>query len=107
MHLFCAVPQPPNPPGMAGSITVNSTAVTLQWKEPLGTVLSIIEYRIMYHHPARGNDSDVLIILPSHQLNITIGGLDGGQLYLFNVSAVNVNGSGLPAVYTISTPVGT
>lgn len=106
MYVSCTVPQPPDPPGIVDSIIVNSTAIMLQWMEPLTTVLNITGYQILYRHPARGNGSDILIVLPSHQINITISGLDGGQLYLFNVSAVNVNGSGLPAVYAITTPVG-
>ena len=106
MCVSCTVPQPPDPPGIVGSIIVSSTAITLQWMEPLTTVLNITGYEIMYRHPARENGNDVLIVLPGHQVNITITGLDGGQLYIFNVSAVNVNGSGLPAVYTVTTPVG-
>lgn len=107
MCVFCTAPQPPDPPSMTGSVIINSTAVTLQWREPLTTFFNITEYQIQYHHPARKNNRDILIILPGHQLNITISGLDGGELYLFNVSAVNDNGSGLPAVYMISTPIGT
>ena len=104
---LCTAPQPPGPPGMVGSNIVNSTSVTLQWTEPpLTTILNITEYQIVYRHPARENDMDILIVLPGYRLNVTIGGLDRGQLYLFNVSAVNVNGSGLPLIYTISTPIG-
>ena len=104
---FCTAPQPLDPPGMVSSNIVNSTTVTLQWTEPpLTTILNITEYWIMYRHPARENDRDILRMLPGNKLNITIGGLDGGQLYLFNVSAVNMNVSGLPLVYAISTPIG-
>ena len=103
---LCTAPQPPDPPGMVGSNIVDSTTVTLQWSEPpLTTILKITGYQIVYRHPARENDTNILIVLPK-QLNVTISGLDGGQLYLFNVSAVNMNGSGLPLVYTISTPIG-
>lgn len=107
MCVFFAAPRPPDPPGIVGSDIINSTTITLQWSEPpLTTILHITEYLIQYRHPARVNDSDILIVLSDHQLNLTIGGLDGGQVYLFNVSAVNMNGSGLPAVYKLLTPVG-
>jgi len=92
---------------MVGSTIINSTAVMLQWKEPpLTTIINITNYWIQYHHPARESSSSILLDLPAYQLSITISGLDGGQLYQFNVSAVNVNGSGLPLVYILSTPVG-
>lgn len=103
---LCTAPQPPDPPGMVGSNIVDSTTVTLQWTEPpLTTILNVTDYYITYRHPAR-NDMNESIVLPGDQLNVTIAGLDGGQLYLFNVSAVNMNGAGLPLIYTISTPIG-
>ena len=104
MCVVYTAPLPPDPPGMVSADIVNSTAVTLQWSEPPTTIPNITEYHIMYRHPARENDSDITIVLPAYQLNITIGGLDRGQVYFFNVSAVNLDGSSLPLVYMISTP---
>ena len=106
MCMFYTAPLPPDPPGMVSTDIVNSTAVTLQWSEPPATIPDITGYRIMYRHPARENDSNITIVLLAHQFNITVGGLDRGKVYFFNVSAVNMNGFGLPLVYKISTPIG-
>lgn len=65
MCIFCTAPQPPDPPGMVGSILVNPTTVTLQWEEPrLTSTLNVTEYHIQYRHPARENDSEITRVLP-------------------------------------------
>ena len=107
MFVFDTVPRPPDPPDMLTAIAVNSTTVVLQWREPpLTTTANVTGYLVQYDHPARENSSNVSVSLPSHIQTITVTELDGGQLYQFNVSAINTEGTGIPAINTLSTPIG-
>ena len=107
MCAFDTVPRPPDPPEMLTAVTVNSTTVVLQWREPpLTTTANVTGYLVQYSHPARENSSNSSVPLPSHARTISITDLDGGQLYQFNVSAINTVGTGPPAMYILSTPIG-
>ena len=107
MCMFDTVPRPPASPDMLTAVTVNSTTVTLEWREPpLTTTENVTGYLVQYNHPARENSSNISVSLPSHVQTTTITDLDGGQLYQFNISAVNMVGTGPPAIYSLSTPIG-
>jgi len=107
MCVFDAVPRPPESPDMFTAVTVNSTTVMLEWKEPpLTTAKNVSGYLVQYNHPARENSSNISVSLPSDTRTTTITDLDGGQLYQFNISAINEIGTGPPAIYSLSTPIG-
>ena len=85
----------PNPPTI-GIATPHYKEVTVSWAAPLSNGGSPLTGYLVYYgtiaHP-----SSVFLTVWSANTSATVGGLDSGKLYYFNVVAVNAAGNSTPS----------